>query len=181
MRSTKLLSFLPLALLLGTVSLFAQRSGDPKPDVIFVPTPQAVVDEMLKLARVGPNDVVYDLGCGDGRIAVSAARRGARAVGIDIDPLRIAESNDTAGIAGVTDRVTFRNEDLFTTDISEATVVTLYLLRSLNIRLRPKLLSELKPGTRVVSHNFNMGEEWEPEKRVKLEDRSIYLWIIPEE
>ena len=95
--------------------------------------------------------------------------------------MRIAESKDTASIAGVTDRVTFRNEDLFTADISEATVVTLYLLRSLNIRLRPKLLSELKPGTRVVSHNFNMGEEWEPEKRVKLEDRSIYLWIIPEE
>jgi ribosomal protein L11 methylase PrmA len=145
-----------------------------------VPTPQDVVDEMLKLAGVGPNDVVYDLGCGDGRIAVSAAKLGARAVGIDIDPERIAESKDTALAAGVTDRVTFRQADLFTANISEATVVTLYLLRSLNIRLRPKLMSELKPGTRIVSHNFNMGDEWEPEKRITLDGRSITLWTVPD-
>ena len=170
---------LPL-LVLAAVSLLAQRSSAPKPDVIFVPTPQAIVDEMLKLAQVGPTDVVYDLGCGDGRIAVSAAKLGAKAVGIDIDPERIAESKDTALAAGVTDRATFRNEDLFTAKISDATVVTLYLLRSLNIRLRPKLLSELKPGTRIVSHNFSMGDEWEPDKRVTIEEKSIYLWIVPE-
>jgi SAM-dependent methyltransferase len=167
-------------LLLVAVSLIAQTASAPKPDVIFVPTPQDVVDEMLKLAGVGPNDVVYDLGCGDGRIAVSAAKLGARAVGIDIDPERIAESKDTALAAGVTDRVTFRQADLFTANISEATVVTLYLLRSLNIRLRPKLMSELKQGTRIVSHNFNMGDEWEPEKRITLDGRSIYLWTVPE-
>ncbi|MDA1315434.1 MAG: class I SAM-dependent methyltransferase [Acidobacteria bacterium] len=176
----RLIRTLPL-LLLAAACLLAQRSSTPRPDVIFVPTPQAIVDEMLKLARVGPNDVVYDLGCGDGRIAVSAAKLGARAVGIDIDPERIAESKDTALAAGVTSRVTFRNEDLFTADISEATVVTLYLLRSLNIRLRPKLLTELKPGTRIVSHNFSMGDEWEPDKRVTIEENSIYLWTVPAE
>lgn len=175
----KLTRTLPL-LLLATACLFAQTSSTPKPDVIFVPTPQAVVDEMLKLAGVGPKDVVYDLGCGDGRIAVSAAKLGARAVGIDIDPERIAESKDTALAAGMSSRVTFRNEDLFTANISEATVVTLYLLRSLNIRLRPKLVSELKPGTRIVSHSFNMGDEWEPEKRVSVNGTSIYLWTVPE-
>ncbi len=160
----------------------AQAPLPPKPEVIFVPTPQAIVEEMLKLARVGPNDVLYDLGCGDGRLAITAVTKfGAkRAVGIDIDPIRIAESKDNAIIGNVTDRVTFRNEDLFKADISEATVVTLYLLRSLNIKLLPKLMADLKPGTRIVSHNFDMGDEWEPEKRVELDHRSIYLWTIPE-
>ena len=171
-----------LVLVLIASIVRAQNPLPPKPDVIFVPTPRAVVEEMLKLARVGPNDVLYDLGCGDGRVAVTAVKKfGARrAVGIDIDPIRIAESKDNAIIGGVTDRVTFRNEDLFEADISEASVVTLYLLRSLNIKLLPKLLADLKPGTRVVSHNFDMGDEWEPEKRVDLEHRSIYLWTIPE-
>ena len=171
-----------LAFVLNASLACAQDPLPRKPDVIFVPTPQEVVDEMLKLARVGPNDVLYDLGCGDGRVAVTAVKKfGARrAVGIDIDPIRIAESNDTAITAEVTDRVTFRNEDLFEADISEATVVTLYLLRSLNIKLLPKLLADLKPGTRVVSHNFDMGDEWEPEKKVELDHRSIYLWTIPE-
>jgi ribosomal protein L11 methylase PrmA len=165
-------------LLLVAVSLIAQTASAPKPDVIYVPTPQDVVDEMLKLAGVGPNDVVYDLGCGDGRIAVSAAKLGARAVGIDIDPERIAESKDTALAAGVTDRVTFRQADLFTANISEATVVTLYLLRSLNLKLRPKLWKELKPGTRIVSQTFDM-DDWKPEKQIEVEGRQIYLWRVP--
>src|SRR5689334_7939067 len=131
------------------------------PDVIFVPTPQSVVDAMLKLAHVTKDDVVYDLGCGDGRIVVTAAKQfGARGVGIDIDPKRIKESNENAVSAGVTDRVKFLNTDIFadSTNLSEATVVTLYLLPSLNVKLLPKLRRELKPGTRIVSNSFGMGE-----------------------
>ena len=171
-------------LTLGPHAIPAQTQKNPQlnPDVIYVPTPQAVVDEMLKLARVGSNDVVYDLGCGDGRIAITAVKKfGAkRAVGIDIDPIRIAESKDNAIVADVTDRVTFRIDNLFEADFSDATVVTLYLLRSLNIKLRPKLLSDLKPGTRIVSHNFDMGDEWAPEQRIELDHRSLYLWTVPE-
>jgi len=127
------------------------------PDVIFVPTPQEVVDAMLKLAKVTKNDVIYDLGSGDGRIPITAAKTyGARGVGIDIDPQRIKEATENLKTAGVGDRVKFLNQDLFTTDISEATVVTLYLLPSLNVKLIPKLNKELKPGTRVVSHAFDM-------------------------
>ena len=181
MPVAKTLRLLFFVLALDAALVCAQQRPSPQPDVIYVPTPQAVVEEMLKLAGVGPDDVLYDLGCGDGRIAITATKKfGIRAVGIDIDPIRIAESKDNAIMAGVTERVTFRQEDLFTADISEATVVTLYLLRSLNIRLRPKLLTELRPGTRIVSHNFDMGDEWEPEKRVKLDSRSIYLWTVPE-
>ncbi len=148
------------------------------PDVIFVPTPQPVVDEMLKIADVKKGDVLYDLGSGDGRIPVTAAKRfGIRAVGIDIDPQRIAEANENAKKEGVTQRVTFKNTDLFTTDISEATVVTLYLLPRLNVKLRPKLLNELKNGTRIVSHAFDMGD-WEPEKHVKVDGRDVYFWTV---
>jgi predicted RNA methylase len=151
------------------------------PDVIFVPTPQPVVDAMLKLAKVGKSDVVYDLGCGDGIIVISAAKQyGARGVGIDINPVRIKESNANAIAAGVTDLVTFRNADIFadSTNFSEATVVTLYLLPSLNVKLMPKLLKELKPGTRIVSHSFDMGE-WKPDQVVEVENRQIYLWTVP--
>ena len=151
-----------------------------KPDVIFVPTPRETVEAMLELAEVKKGDVVYDLGSGDGRIPITAARKyGVRAVGVDIDPARIAESNANARAAGVTELVTFRQEDLFKTNISEASVVTLYLLSSLNDRLRPKLLAELKPGTRVVSHAFPMSE-WEPERTVKTAGGQIYLWRVPE-
>lgn len=162
--------------------LAAQQSQAParEPDVIFVPTPQQVVDGMLKLAHVGPKDVVYDMGCGDGRTVVSAAKLGARAVGVDIDPERIAESNANAKEAGVTDKVKFIQGDLFETDIKEATVVTLYLLTSLNQKLRPKLWRELKPGTRVVSHAFDMGD-WQPEKTEDVDGRKIYLWTIPKD
>ena len=150
-----------------------------QPDVIYVPTPQDVVDEMLKLAKVGKGDVLYDLGSGDGRIAVTAAKRyGIRATGIDIDPQRIQEANENARKNGVTNLVQFRLEDLFKANFSEATVVTLYLLPDLNVKLRPRLLAELKPGTRIVSHQFDMGT-WPPERKLELNGRTIYLWTIP--
>ena len=149
------------------------------PDVIFVPTPQEVVDAMLKLAKVTANDVVYDLGSGDGRIPITAARTyGARGVGIDIDPQRIKEATANLQAAGVGDKVRFLNQDLFTTNISEATVVTLYLLPSLNLKVLPKLNSELKPGTRVVSHAFDMGDI-KPQQTQNVNGRTIYLWTVP--
>ena len=149
------------------------------PDVIFVPTPQEVVDAMLEVAKVTKTDVVYDLGSGDGRIPVTAAKKyGARAVGIDIDPQRIKEANANAQTAGVTDKVKFLNADLFTTDISDASVVTLYLLPSLNVKLMPKLKAELKPGTRIVSHAFDMGD-WKPEQTLNVNGRTVYYWTIP--
>jgi SAM-dependent methyltransferase len=149
-------------------------------DVPYVPTKQAVVERMLELAGVTSSDVVYDLGCGDGRIVVTAARKhGARGVGVDIDPKRIEEANYVARRTGVTDRVKFKVGDLFDADIREATVVTLYLLPEVNLRLKPKLLRDLKPGTRIVSHDFTMGRDWPPEKTVKLGNDTIYLWTIP--
>jgi ribosomal protein L11 methylase PrmA len=149
------------------------------PDVIFVPTPQEVVDAMLKMAKVGPNDVIYDLGSGDGRIPITAARTyKARGVGIDIDPQRIREATENLKTSGMGDRVRFLNQDLFTTDISEATVVTLYLLPSLNLKVLPKLNKELKPGTRVVSHAFDMGDI-KAEQTANVNGRTIYMWTVP--
>lgn len=150
------------------------------PDVIYVPTPQNVVEAMLKMANVKAGDIVYDLGSGDGRIPITAVQKfgAARATGIDIDPQRIKEANENAQKAKVTDKVRFLNQDLFTTNISEATVVTLYLLPSLNEKLRPKLMAELKPGTRIVSHAFAMGD-WKPEKTETVDNRTIYYWTIP--
>lgn len=151
-----------------------------KPDVIYVPTPQPVVDAMLELAQVKRTDIVYDLGSGDGRIAITAAKKyGARAVGIEIDPALVKQARQNAAAAGVSDRVQFITRDLFTADISKATVVTLYLLQSINERLRPKLVRELKPGSRIVSHVFNMGPEWPPEKTVTVDRSRIFLWSIP--
>jgi cyclopropane fatty-acyl-phospholipid synthase-like methyltransferase len=163
--------------------LFALLAGQPQalrtPDVIYVPTPQGVVDAMLRMANVTARDVVYDLGCGDGRIPITAAQKyGARGVGIDIDPQRISEANENAKAANVTGKVTFLNQDLFTSDFKDATVVTLYLLPSLNERLMPKLKAELKPGTRIVSHAFDMGTEWPPEKTEQVEGKTIYFWTI---
>ena len=156
------------------------------PDVIFVPTPEEVVDVMLKVAKVSKNDVVYDLGSGDGRIPITAARQyGARAVGIDIDPERIREANAglkeaSASDPGLLNRVRFLNQDLFTANISEATVVTLYLLPSLNIKLIPKLNKELKPGTRVVSHAFDMGPDIKPDiEPINVNGRMVYFYTIP--
>jgi SAM-dependent methyltransferase len=151
-----------------------------EPDVIYVPTPVPVVNEMLRLANVKPNDVVYDLGSGDGRIVIAAAKeRGARGIGIDINPERIQEANQNAEKAGVSDRVEFRQQDLFQADFSDATVVTLYLLPRLNVKLRPKLLKELKPGTRIVSHQFDMGD-WPPQQVVEVDGRTVYYWVVPE-
>ena len=149
------------------------------PDVIYVPTPQEVVDAMLVLAEVSADDVVYDLGSGDGRTPITAARTyGARGVGIDIDPERVKEANENLRTADVADKVRFLNQDLFTSDISEATVVTLYLLPSLNLKLIPKLNAELRPGTRVVSHAFDMGEI-QPDQTQNVNGRTIYLWTVP--
>ena len=149
------------------------------PDVIYVPTPPQVVERMLALGKVGKGDVVYDLGCGDGRVVIEAAKRyGVRGVGIDIDPQRIAEANANARAAGVTHLVEFRLADLFETDLKEATVVTLYLLPSLNLKLRPKLHKELRKGTRIVSHDFDMGD-WKPLQTANVNGRTVYLWTIP--
>jgi ribosomal protein L11 methylase PrmA len=169
-----------LALLLFSAArAAAPQAATQHPDVIFVPTPQEVVDKMLELAKVGKGDVLYDLGSGDGRIPVTAALRyGIRATGIDIDPQRIAEANENAKKNGVSHLVRFRQEDLFKAKFSEATVVTLYLLPDLNVKLRPRLLAELKPGTRIVSHQFDMGT-WKPERKLELNGRTIYLWTVP--
>ena len=158
------------------LSAQAQR---PTPDVIFVPTPQDVVEDKLRLANVQKGDVLYDLGSGDGRIPITAARKyGIKATGIVIDPDRIREANENARKAGVTKLVEFRQEDLFKADFHDATIVTLYLLPDLNVKLRPKLWDELKPGTRIVSHQFEMGT-WKPEKKLESNGRTIYFWTVP--
>ena len=150
-----------------------------KPDVFYAPTPQDVVDAMLKLARVTAQDVIYDLGSGDGRIPVTAARvYGARGVGIDLDPVLIREAQDNARKAGVASKVQFRTADLFTSDIGPATVVTLYLTPFLNFQLLPKLNRELKPGTRVVSQSFDMGGP-KPKTTIDVSGRPVYLWVVP--
>ena len=159
---------------------YAQLTPAPTrtPDVIFVPTPQEVVDAMLKLAKVTSSDVVYDLGSGDGRILIAAAKTyGASGVGIDIDPERVREATANAHSSGVGDKVTFRTEDLFTADIFPATVVTLYLSPSVNSRLAPKLMRELKPGTRVVSHAFDLGD-WKPQQKLTVSGRPVFLWTV---
>ena len=149
-----------------------------EPDVVFAPTPMALVAEMLAMAEVGPGDVVYDLGCGDGRIAIAAARdHGARAVCVEIDPEIVREARENGRRAGLRDRVEVRHADLFETDLSGATVVTLYLLEELNLRLRPKLQRELPNGARVVSQTFDMGD-WPPDERAPASGTIIYLWRI---
>lgn len=170
----------PLAVALLLAPAFAQVRPAAKPDVIYVPTPQPVVEAMLSLAQVTRTDVVYDLGSGDGRVVIAAAKRhGARGVGIEIDPALVQKARENAAAAGVADRVRFVTQDLFTTDLRPATVVTLYLLQSLNERLRPKLVRELRPGTRVVSHVFNMGPEWPPAQTATVERSRIFLWTLP--
>jgi SAM-dependent methyltransferase len=149
------------------------------PDVIYLPTPDEVVDGMLSLAGVNAGDVVYDLGCGDGRIVIAAARRGARAVGYDIDPDRVREARANVRAAGVEQSVEIYEADLFHVDLRGASVVTLYLLEELNLQLRPRLLSQLRPGSRVVSHAFAMGD-WAPARTRRFGGKYVYLWIIPE-
>jgi tRNA A58 N-methylase Trm61 len=155
----------------------ATKSEPRRPDVIFVPTPEDVVEEMLKVANVTGKDVLYDLGSGDGRIPITAAQKyGARGIGFDINPVRIAEANANLKAAGVGDKVRFVEADLFQQDLSEATVITLYLLPSLNLKLRPTLW-KLKPGTRIVSHSFDMGD-WKPEAQETIDGRTIYFWTV---
>ncbi len=147
-------------------------------DVPYVPTPRRVVEAMLDLATVGPGDYLIDLGSGDGRIAVMAAQRGARALGVDIDPDRVAEATLAAQAAGVTAQARFRRQDLFDTPLREASVVTMYLLPEVNMRLRPRLLTELRPGTRIVSHNFTLGD-WRPDEQREVDASRVYFWIVP--
>jgi SAM-dependent methyltransferase len=158
----------------------AQTKAPLKLDVVYVPTPQPVVDAMLELAQVTRNDVVYDLGSGDGRLVITAAKKyGASGVGIDLDPALVKKARENAAAAGVSSRVRFVTQNLYSVDLSRASVVTLYLLQSINERLRPRLVRQLKPGSRVVSHVFNMGPEWPPDKTLTVERSRIFLWSIP--
>jgi SAM-dependent methyltransferase len=177
MQSVRKSCFLVLLMALSVTLMFAQSKQLREPDVVFVPTPQEVVDQMLKIANVHAGDVLYDLGSGDGRTVISAAKLGARATGIDINPVRIKEALENTAKQGMTGKVTFKNEDLFETDFKDATVITLYLLPSLNVKLMPKLL-QLKPGTRIVSHDFDMGD-WKPEQTVELNGHTVYFWTVP--
>lgn len=177
----------PLARRLGALAaasvvagaLVAKGAISRELDVPYVPTPQAVVDRMLELAEIKEGDYVIDLGSGDGRIPITAAKKyGIKALGVDLNPLRVQEANQNAKREKVTDKVEFREEDLFTTDLSQATVITMYLLTSVNMKLRPELL-KLKPGTRIVSHSFDMGD-WEPDRKEKVEGRDVFMWTVPE-
>ena len=160
------------------VGASARQAPPRTPDIHYVPTPTAVVDAMLGLARVTSRDVVYDLGSGDGRIVITAAQRfGARGVGVELDGALVGLARDNAGKAGVGDRVSFRQADLFATDLSEATVVTLYLSPSVNLRLRSKLQRELKPGTRIVSHRFGIGD-WQPDTDIEVAGTRVLLWVV---
>ena len=165
--------------LMVAVAAPAASQGSRSPDVHFVPTPHEVVAAMLKVAQVRKNDVLYDLGSGDGRIVITAAKKyGTRGTGIDIDSVRVAEGRLGARKAGVTSKVKFQQADLFQTDLRDATVVTLYLLPTLNVKLRPKLYSELKPGSRVVSHAFDMGN-WKPDSTFMVGTSAVFYWVIP--
>ncbi len=170
-----------VAALLGGAQLVRSATipSGPELDAPYVVTSYAIVDRMLAMADVGPNDYLVDLGSGDGRIVIAAAlNHGARGLGVDIDGARIAESRENAMRAGVDDKVSFRQEDLFETDIHEASVVTMYLLASVNLRLRPRLLDELRPGTRIVSHAFDLGE-WQADGTDEVKGAQIYFWIVP--
>ncbi|MCY6493164.1 SAM-dependent methyltransferase [Leptolyngbya sp. GGD] len=153
-----------------------------RPDIAFIPTPEAAIETLLEVLQVNDSDVIYDLGCGDGRILISAALQfGARGVGIDLDPLRVKEAQAKADELGIRDRVKFQEADLFTSRFEDASIVVLYLLPHLNLRLRPALFEQLKPGTRLVSIDFDMGD-WLPEKVIKLdieEESTLYFWTIP--
>ena len=162
----------------GAVEVSDLKKG-PKLDVPYEPTSYEIAEEMIRMADVQKNDLVYDLGCGDGRIVIMAVKeKGARGVGVDLDPQRIKESVANAKKAGITDRVRFIRQDLFKTDFKDATVMMLYLWPEVNLRLRPKLLADLKPGTRVVSHSHTMGD-WEPDAKSVVSTHNLYFWVIP--
>ncbi len=164
------------SLFLASQPVSAQQR--PSLDVPYIKTPDAVVQHMLELGQVGPDDYLIDLGSGDGRIPIAAAvKHGTRGLGVDLDPERTAEARAAAEAAGVADKVKFRTEDLFDTDLSQATVISMYLFNEINLRLRPELL-KLKPGTRIVSHAFHM-EDWTPERHDIVENRDVFLWTVP--
>ena len=178
MKAVKILLSLFMAVAVSNFATAQQSKVKPALDVPYVPTKPKVVDGMLKLANLKKGDVLYDLGCGDGRIVVAAAKQyGVTAVGFDIDPDRIAEANANAKAAGVSNKVKFVNANLFNVDLSKATVITMYLLPTVNMELRPKIL-KLKPGTRIVSHAFDMGD-WTPQKTESVEGATIYFWTVP--
>ena len=177
MRTNRTILFASLFLFLVANDARAQ-DFDSKKIVPFVPSPQEVVDKMVNLAGVKKGDVVYDLGSGDGRIVIAAAKKGAKAVGFEIDGDLLKQSRENIRAAGVQDAAEIRQQDILTVDLSPASVVTMYLLPDVNMKLRPNLLSQLKPGSRVVSHSFDMGD-WKPDKVERVEGRTIYLWIIP--
>lgn len=158
---------------------FTQLNAQLDLDVPYVPTPMDVVEAMLDVAKVSKNDVVYDLGCGDGRIVVTAAKKyGATGIGVDLNPERIREANENAKEKGVEKKVKFYEGNLFDFDFSKASVLTLYLLPDVNLQLMPKILKEMKPGSRVVSHAFDMGD-WKPDKQISVDGRTVYMWTVP--
>ncbi len=172
------LNFRGICLVTALIFLAGFQINAQHRDVPFVPTPYETVEEMLKLANVGPGDYVIDLGSGDGRIVIAAGKKGAYGHGVDIDPKRISEARRNAEKAGVDDKVLFVEGNLFETDFSKATVVTMYLLNSVNMKLRPHMLDKLKPGTRLVSYYFNMSD-WEPDKQILVNNSDVYYWVIP--
>lgn len=168
-----------LFLQVSSASSVGSDFGSTALDVPFVPTREAVVEAMLRMGQVGEQDLLYDLGSGDGRIVIAAAKEhGAHGVGVDLDPQRVREAKANARSAGVEDKVEFIEGDIFKTDFSRATVVTMYLLPAVNLKLRPRILEELKPGTRVVSHAFDMGE-WQPDQKEQVGGSYVYMWIVP--
>lgn len=169
---------LTMAAGLAALAPAAPAQEEPRLDVIYVPTPQEVVDRMLDMAEVKPGDYFIDFGCGDGRMVISAAKRGARGYGVDINPVRIREANENAKKAGVTDKVEFKIANLFEEDLSKADVMGMYLLTDINLRLRPKILETMKPGSRIVSHAFDMGD-WEPDQRDVVSGKQVFFWIVP--
>ncbi len=171
-------AFYALAFSASILTSAAVAQQEPRLDVIYVPTPQDVVDRMLEMAEVKAGDFMIDFGCGDGGMVVTAAKRGARGYGVDINPVRIKEANENAKKAGVTDKVEFKIANLFEEDLSKADVMAMYLLTDINIRLRPKILDTMKPGSRIVSHAFDMGD-WEPDQRDTVSGKSVYFWIVP--
>jgi ribosomal protein L11 methylase PrmA len=179
-RSLRALAAAATAAMLNACKELEESSRPSRaPDVLYARTPQAAVETMLRLARAGPRDVLYDLGSGDGRIPITAARKyGMRAVGIELDPARIAEARERAEGAGVDRLVQFREQDLFEAPIAEASIVTLFLLPHLNLKLRERLWRELRPGTRVLSYRWDMGD-WPPEKTVAAPGGEVHLWIVP--
>ena len=179
MQSLVAILSLGLVALLWPPPSFGQEKELRSPDVHYAPTPQRVVDRMLRLAKIGPEDVVYDLGSGDGRVVITAAKQyGARGVGIELDHRLIEKSRQKAVDAGVGDRVTFRHEDLFEANVGDATVVITYLLQPMNEKLRPILWRQLRRGSRILTHSFDMGPKWPADERVDMVGSTIYLWTV---